>query len=68
MLRRIDEAFRFSEGVIIARAPFVEVTAPRANGELREQNFMDKIAAKRNLVRFMFVALVAAFFLRVVLG
>lgn len=63
MLHRIVKEFRFSEGMIAAPAPMVAITAPRAKGELREQIFMDVIAANRNLLRIAFVALIAAIFL-----
>jgi len=60
VLHRIVKEFRFSEGVIAAHAPMVAITAPRAKGELREQIFMDWVAANRNLLRCAFVALIAA--------
>lgn len=60
MLQRIVKEFRFSEGVITVPPPTVAITAPRAKGELREQIVMDLIAANRNLLRFAFVALIAA--------
>ncbi len=66
MLRQIARAFHLSEGAVVV--PLDASAAPQARPRLLEQYFMDKIVAKRNLVRFMFVALVAAFFLRVVLG
>jgi hypothetical protein len=68
MLRQIAKAFRFLDAVIVAPASFVAIAAPQAIGELREQNFMDKIAAKRNFVRLVCLALGAALCLRVVWG
>ena len=68
MLHRLDKAFHYSEGEIAAPTYFVAVTAPRAKGELREQIFMDVMAAHRNLLRFAFLALGAALCLRVLLG
>jgi len=66
MLRQIARAFHLSEGAVIV--PLDASAAPQVRPRLLEQYFMDKIVAKRNFVRFTFVALVAAFFLRVVLG
>lgn len=60
VLHRIVKEFRFSEGIIAAPAPMVAITTPRAKGELREQIFMDWVAANRNLLRCALVALVAA--------
>ena len=65
MLRQIVKAFHFSEGVIVAPAPFVAIAESHAFGELREQNFMDKIVVRRNFVRFAFLAVSAALCLRV---
>jgi len=64
MLHQIAKAFHLSEGVIVAPAPFVAIAESQAFGELREQNFMDKIVAKRNFVRFFFLAVGAALCLR----
>ena len=68
MLRQLDRAFHYSEGDSPAPATCVAVTAPRAKGELREQIFMDVIAAHRNLLRFAVVTLSAALYLRAFLG
>jgi len=65
MMRQIAKAFHFSEGIIVAPAPFVAIAESQAFGDLREQNFMDKIVAKRNFVRFVFLAIGAALCLRV---
>lgn len=65
-MRRIAKAFRFSEGVVVA--PFDAIAAPQAYAELLEQKFMDKIVAKRNFVRFVFLAVIAALYLRAVWG
>jgi len=68
MLHRIAKVFHFSEGVIVAPAPVVLIAAPQVYRELLEQDFMDKMFAKRNFVRFVFLALVAALCLKVVLA
>jgi len=68
MLHQLDKAFHYSEGVIAAPASSIAVTAPRAKGELREQIFMDVIAAHRNVLRFAFVGLGVAFCVRTFLG
>lgn len=60
MLHRFIKAFQFSEG-IVTPVPLVAITAPRAKGELREQIFMDAVAAHRNLLRLAFLVLVAAY-------
>lgn len=62
MLYRFIKAFHFSEGVVTP-LPSVAITAPRGKGELREQMVMDVIADHRNLLRFAFVALVAAYWI-----
>jgi hypothetical protein len=68
MLRQLDKAFHYSEGITAAPTSSVAVTAPRVKGELREQIFMDVIAAHRNVLRFAFVGLGAAFCVRTFLG
>lgn len=54
-----------------ARAIFVPIIpdgATEGHGELVEQAFMDRMFAKRNLVRFIFLATAAALCLEAVLG
>ena len=68
MLRQLDKAFHYSEGVVAAPTTLVAVTEPRAKGELREQIFMDGMAAHRNLLRFAVLTLSAALYLRAFLG
>lgn len=48
--------------------PFLPTGTSEGHSELVEQAFMDRIFAKRNLVRFVFLATTAALFLEAVLA
>jgi len=66
MPRITAKVYRFA-----ARAIFVPVIpdgATEGYGELVEQAFMDRIFAKRNLVRFVFLATMAVLCLEAVLA
>ncbi len=66
MPRRITGPFHVAARAFVV--PFVPVGAPEGQGELVEQAFMDSIFARRNLVRFVFVAITAVLCLEAVLA
>lgn len=63
---RITNVLHFAARVVVV--PFLATGISEGRGELEEQAFMDRIFAKRNLVRFVFLATTAALFLEAVLA
>ena len=63
---RITNGLHFAARIILV--PFLPTDASEGRGELVEQAFMDKMFARRNLVRFVFLATTAALCIEAVLG
>lgn len=65
MAGRITYVLHFAARIIVVPSP--TAGAAEGRGELVEQALMDRIFARRNLVRFVFLATTAALFLEAVL-